>query len=72
MSLHPPGNVRDAIVDYLGSANADASVAEIIRAVEARLGPVPASSVRSYLRLRPDRFQRIRHGRYQLKRNPAA
>ena len=71
MSRHPPGVVRDAIVDYLDAANADATVAEITRAVEARVGPVPASSVRSYLRLRPDRFHRIRHGRYQLKRNSA-
>ena len=37
MSRHPPGVVRDAIVDYLAAANA----AEITRAVEARLGPVP-------------------------------
>ena len=69
---HPPGTIRDAIVDYLNAANADVSVAEITRAVEARLGPVSASSVRSYLRLRSDRFQRIRYGRYQLKRNAAA
>ena len=71
---HPPGTVRDAIVACLDLAQGDASVSEIRRSVEARMGDVPASSVRSYLRLRPDMFERTRHGRYQLKteREPAA
>ena len=64
---HSPGSVRDAIFAYLDVTRRDASVAEIIRAVEANIGDVPASSVRSYLRLRPDVFERTRHGRYQLR-----
>lgn len=65
---HSPGTVRDAIVACLESAQGDASVSEIRRSVEARIGDVPASSVRSYLRLRPDMFERTRHGRYRLAR----
>ncbi len=63
-----PGTVRDAIVSCLGSTRGDASVSDIRRSVEERIGDVPASSVRSYLRLRPDMFERTRHGRYRLKR----
>ncbi len=63
---HPPGVVRDAIVAYLGLTSRDASVAEITRGVEANIGDVPASSIRSFLRLRPDMFTRVGHGRYQL------
>ena len=66
---HSPGKVRDAIVSCLDLARGDASVAEIHRAVEARIGAVPASSVRSYLRLNPDRFERTERGRYRLRRN---
>ena len=69
---HSPGTVRDAIVSCLDLTQGDASVAEIHRAVEARIGAVPASSVRSYLRLRPDRFERTGRGRYRLKRNGKA
>ena len=65
---HPPGTVRDAIVAHLDPIGGEASVSEITRAVEASIGDVPASSVRSYLRLRPDLFRRTRHGFYQLKR----
>lgn len=66
-SKHRPGVVRDAIIDYLGTRQGDASVAEITGGVESRIGTVPASSVRSYLRLRSDQFRRTRHGRYELK-----
>ncbi|MDE0006285.1 MAG: site-specific DNA-methyltransferase [Rhodospirillaceae bacterium] len=66
---HSPGVVRDAIFAYLGSRPEDATVAEIVRGVESRIGGVPASSVRSYLRLRPDAFHRTGHGRYALKRD---
>ena len=66
---HSPGRVRDAIISCLDLDPGDASVAEIHRAVEARIGAVPASSVRSYLRLRPDRFERTERGRYRLRRN---
>ena len=69
---HSPGRIRDAIVSCLDLARGDASVAEIHRAVEARIGAVPASSVRSYLRLRPDRFERTQRGRYRLRRNGGA
>ena len=64
---YPPGTVRDAIVDFLATCKGDASVAEIKQGVESRIGTVPASSVRSYLRLRADRFHRTRRGRYELK-----
>lgn len=66
---HPPGVVRDAIVTFLGDRTDDATVADILQGVESRIGDVPASSVRSYLRLRPDTFRRTGHGRYALKRN---
>ena len=67
---HPPGTVRDAIVAHLGLAQGEVGVSEIKRAVEASIGNVPASSVRSYLRLRSDLFERTRHGFYQLKKKP--
>lgn len=64
-----PGTVRDSIVAYLSAAES-ASIAEICAAVTARLGDVPASSVRSYLNLNtPDVFQRIARGRYGLRRD---
>ncbi|MDE0407665.1 MAG: hypothetical protein OXN81_07360 [Alphaproteobacteria bacterium] len=66
---HAPGRIRDAIVAGLDLVSGDASIAEIHRAVEARIGAVPASSVRSYLRLNPDRFERTGRGRYRLRRN---
>ena len=66
---HAPGTVRDAIVAHLDPIGGEASVAQITRAVEARIGAVPASSVRSYLRLRRDLFRRTRHGFYQLRRD---
>ena len=71
-SKHSPGRVRDAILACLELARGDASVAEIHCAVEARIGAVPASSVRSYLRLNSDRFERIGRGRYRLRRKGEA
>ena len=65
---HSPGIVRDAIIAYLNGKVGSASVSEIKSAVESKIGTVPASSVRSYLRLRPDTFKRTGRGRYQLKR----
>ncbi len=65
---HSPGIVRDAIITYLRDKDGDASVSEIKSAVESKIGDVPASSVRSSLRLRPDMFKRTGWGRYQLKR----
>ena len=64
---HPPGTIRDAIIAYLANHKQDASVADIQNAVEQQIGSVPASSVRSYLRLRPDTFQRTRRGRYRIR-----
>ena len=71
MLKHSPGRVRDAIVDCLVSAGSDASVAEIKDAIEARLGDMPASSVHSYLRLRPDMFEQTERGRYRLREAPS-
>jgi len=63
-----PGSVRDSIVTYLSAAES-ASIAEIREAVSARIGDVPASSVRSYLNINtPELFQRTSRGRYSLKR----
>jgi DNA modification methylase len=67
-----PGLIRDSIVSYLAAAES-ASLAEIQQAVAARLGQVPASSVRSYLNLNtPDLFERTAPGRYRLKAAPGA
>lgn len=62
-----PGLVRDSIVSYLTAAES-ASIAEIREAVAARIGDVPASSVRSYLNLNtPELFERTSRGRYRLR-----
>jgi site-specific DNA-methyltransferase (adenine-specific) len=62
-----PGLVRDSIVAYL-TAPESASIAEIREAVAARIGDVPASSVRSYLNINtPDLFERTARGRYRLR-----
>jgi len=69
-----PGSVRDSIVNYLTAAEC-APIAEIQQAVAARLGDVPASSVRSYLNLNtPDLFERTSRGQYRLRviKGPAA
>ena len=63
---HPPGSIRDAILGFLTENAGDASVAEIRNAVEQTIGSVPPSSVRSYLRLRPDIFERTIRGRYKI------
>ncbi|MBI2755519.1 MAG: site-specific DNA-methyltransferase [Chloroflexi bacterium] len=63
-----PGEIRDAIRDYLEGQRADASVSDIRLSVAARLGDVAASSVRSYLRLNAgDAFVRTSYGRYGLR-----
>lgn len=62
-----PGEVRDAIVQYLEAQPGDAGIAAIHRAVDERLGGVPASSVRSYLRLNtPAVFRRTGRGSYRI------
>jgi len=66
---HAPGKVRDAIVAYLRHRSDEASVDEIHQAVEAELGDVPASSVRSYLNLNtgPGKlFERTTRGKYRI------
>lgn len=65
-----PGQVRDAIVGYLAEQPEGAPVAAIQRAVAVRLGRVvPASSVRSFLRLHTeDLFERVGHGQYRLRK----
>jgi len=60
-----PGQVRDAILEAVKTAQRPLSVAEISDAVRQRLGDVPTSSVRSYLRLNtPDLFVRESRGFY--------
>jgi site-specific DNA-methyltransferase (adenine-specific) len=61
------GLVRYSIIAYLTAAES-ASIAEIQRAVAARLGGVPASSVRSYLNINtPEMFERTARGQYRLR-----
>lgn len=63
-----PGQVRDAIVSVLGSRPSGASVSEIRSEVASLIGDVPASSVRSYLRLNtPELFARMDRAQYVLK-----
>lgn len=62
-----PGEVRDAIVRVLEGRPAAASVHEITSEVTAMIGEVPASSVRSYLRLNtPELFARMDRAQYVL------
>lgn len=62
-----PGEVRDAIVAFLKSKSAPASVKEIAAGVSTQIGDVPLSSVRSYLNLNtPGRFRRVARGEYVL------
>src|SRR5580704_15735582 len=65
-----PGTVRDAILGYLSEVtNIEASIGEIRAALTSKLGPIPASSIRSYLNLNvPATFERISRGRYRLKK----
>lgn len=67
-----PGEVRDAIVSFLQTRRSPATIAEIHQAVETSLGSkVPASSVRSYLRLNAKDtglFSRAAKGSYRLRR----
>jgi len=65
----PPGTVRDAIIATLSrNRNQEKSTSEIIHGVRVLLGEqVASSSVRSYLRLHPDRFDRVSRGHYRLR-----
>ncbi len=62
-----PGEVRDAIVEVLEGRSRGASVQEITSEVTELIGDVPASSVRSYLRLNtPEIFARMDRAQYAL------
>ena len=66
-SRNAPGQVRDAIVATLLESKGPLSVAAIHRSVVNRMGPVPQSSVRSYLLLNtPAKFRRTGRGLYEL------
>ena len=63
----PPGQVRDALVRVLSLAPAPLAVKEIEDRVGRMLGPIPTSSVRSYLRLNtPAVFARSERGTYSI------
>jgi DNA modification methylase len=67
MTRHRPGEVRDAIVRSLEGRGSGASVEGITQEVSALIGEVPASSIRSYLRLNtPELFCRMERGQYSL------
>lgn len=65
--MHPPGSVRDAIVEHLRKTGKASPAAEAQAAMKAKPGKIPVSSVRSSLRLNtPERFERTGHGRHKL------
>jgi len=64
---HRPGSVRDAIVQVLSERPEGASIKEIENQVALRIGSVPSSSIRSYLRLNtPELFVRMERAQYAL------
>jgi DNA modification methylase len=68
-----PGAVRDAIIDTLAYRTRGATVAEITREVSERIGPTPASSIRSYLRLNTPRlFLKVDRGHYRVREEAQA
>jgi DNA modification methylase len=68
-----PGVVRDAILDALAYRTNGATVAEITREVSERIGPTPASSIRSYLRLNtPKFFTKVDRGHYRVREEAQA
>ena len=61
----PRGSVANAIIEFLRNHDGDAKPQEIHAAIEAKLGKVAQTSVRSYLRLNtPEKFERTAYGRY--------
>jgi DNA modification methylase len=67
MTRRRPGEVRDAIVRSLEGRGLGVSVEGITQEVCALIGEVPASSIRSYLRLNtPELFCRMKRGQYCL------
>src|SRR5438067_13457695 len=68
-----PGAVRDAIIDALTYRAHGATVAQITEGVSARIGPTPASSIRSYLRLNtPKLFVKVDRGHYRVREEAQA
>ena len=62
-----PGEVRDAIVEFLSAYSTGATLAAIEAGVAEKLGAVPPSSIRSYLRLNTPRlFARMERAQYSL------
>lgn len=69
-SKRRPGEVRDAIFDVLRERHTGATIQEIQSAVANRIGPVPPSSIRSYLQLNtPGFFVRSDRAQYVLDEN---
>ena len=65
---YAPGRIRDAILQAMTLTSEPLSVKEIQDRVSKVIGPIPTSSVRSYLRLNtPDLFVRENRGVYHLK-----
>lgn len=63
-----PGVVRDAIVKVM-KGKGTMSTSEILAAVRRETGQeIPSSSVRSYLRITPARFEQVSRGNYRLKK----
>jgi len=66
-----PGQVRDAILAVFEELGGSADVTHIRDGVRQRLGPVPESSIRSYLRLNVgELFEREARGVYRLVSRP--
>jgi site-specific DNA-methyltransferase (adenine-specific) len=64
----PPGSVRDAICETLSRSAGPVKVQDIETEVGKILGPTPASSIRSYLRINtPKTFIRVNRGAYALR-----
>jgi DNA modification methylase len=68
-----PGAVRDAIIETLAYRTRGATVAQITQEVSERIGPTPASSIRSYLRLNtPKLFTKVDRGHYRVREEAQA
>ncbi len=68
VTKYRPGQIRDAIIEALAGNSAVLSLGEIEAQVSSKLADVPASSIRSYLRLNtPDIFVRPSRAHYMLK-----
>lgn len=65
---YPPGRVRDGILQVMSLTSKPLSVKDIEERVSRVIGPTPASSVRSYLRLNtPAMFVREERGFYTVR-----